>query len=338
MKLSKAIVFSEIGKVEYRDVPIPEQGEWDVTVEVESSAISIGTERWALLGKRPPGDVKFPCIPGYLSIGRIISKGKSVTNFNVGDRINYLAAKNPEGYTGNWMCGHVSPAVVNVNPNQDSWFGMPYVEKVPENISSELASLAGLSAVACRGIDMAKINPGDKVLLVGQGMIGHAASQICRILGAQTLAADTMDIRVDFSKKLAADRAVNTQKEDLAKAVKEFTSEKGADVIIDTTGSVAMINQEIEYLRPFGKFIFQGWYPPPNDVSIHKLHLKFTTAYYPCGHSGEAVRRCMDWLASGKLNLAPLISHRFSPKEAVEAYRLILDKPNEAMAVVFNWK
>ena len=77
MNTAKAIVFSAIDQVELRQVRLPEAGAWDVTVELEASAISLGTERWALLGQRPPGDVTFPCIPGYLSIGKIVAVGTS---------------------------------------------------------------------------------------------------------------------------------------------------------------------------------------------------------------------------------------------------------------------
>ena len=339
MNTAKAIVFSAIDQVELRQVRLPEAGAWDVTVELEAGAISLGTERWALLGQRPPGDVTFPCIPGYLSIGKIVAVGTSAAKrYQLGARINFLAARIPEGYGGNWMCGHLSPAVVNVDPDKLGAFaGMPYMETVPEGLAGETAALAGLAAVACRGIDMAQIQAGQTVVVVGQGVIGHAAAQICRKQGAKVLTADTMPPRVEWSRRFAADVAVNSKEQDLAQAVMDFTRGQGADVVIDTAGSAAMVNQEPPLLKRFGQLVFQGWYPPPSALDLHQLQLKFVRACFPCGHSGEAVRRCMQWLQSGELTLAPLITHRFRPEQAVEAYRLILDRPNEAMAVVFDW-
>lgn len=336
---ANAIIFSEINKVELRQVALPGMGEWDVLVELEASAISLGTERWALLGKRPPGDVTFPCIPGYLSIGTIVAAGeKAAAHYQSGERINFLAAQIPQGYGGNWMCGHLSPAIVNVDPAKLGVFaGMPYVERVPEGLASEEAALAGLAAVACRGIDMADIKPGQNVVVVGQGMIGHAAAQICRIKGARVLSADTMSARVALSERYAADKAVNSEENDLASAVAAFTENAGADVVIDTTGSATMIGLEVPLLKRFGTLVFQGWYPPPSSLDIHRMQGKFVRACFPCGHSGEAVQRCMQWLATGKLKLGPLITHRFRPEEALEAYRLIVDRPNETMAVCFDW-
>ena len=336
---AQAIVFSEINKVELRTVLLPQQGDWDLTVEMEFSAISLGTERWALAGKRPAGDTAFPCIPGYLSVGKVVGGGPSALKaFRPGERINWLSARIPEGYGGNWMCGHLNPAVVNVDPaNRGGFFGMPSADSVPEGVASEEAALAGLSAVACRGIDMANIEADEKVVVVGQGVIGHAAAQICRLKGAKVLTADTMPSRVEFSRQLAADVAVNSQVENLAEKIAAFTEGAGADVVIDTTGSMAMLDREIDYLKPFGKLVCQGWYPPPNTLNFHKMHMKLPQVFYPCGHSGKAVDRCMRWMQSSHLKLRPLITHRFKPEQAVDAYELMMNHPEEAMAIVFDW-
>lgn len=337
---AKAIVFSQPEKVEIRSVEVPEMTDWDILLELEASAVSLGTERWALAGLRPEGDVTFPCIPGYLSIGRVVEAGASARGrFSSGDRVNFLAAEIPSGYGGNWMCGHLSPAVVNGDPAKLGAFaGMPYVESVPQGLPSEEAALAGLAAVACRGIDMAGIQPDDRVVVVGQGMIGHAAAQICRLQGAKVLTADTIPDRVELSRRYAADCAVNSLEENLAKRTEEFTEGRGADVVIDTTGSVRMVQEEVEFLKRFGKLVFQGWYPPPSALDLHRMQLKFISALFPCGHSGEAVARCMRWMEEGKLCLQALITHRFRPEQAPEAYELILHRPQDTMGIVFNWE
>lgn len=337
---AKAIVFSQKEKVEILRVELPEMTDWDIRLELETSAVSLGTERWALTGLRPEGDVTFPCIPGYLSIGRVVEAGASAqSRFSHGDRVNFLAAEIPSGYGGNWMCGHLSPAVVNVDPAKLGAFaGMPYVESVPEGLASEEAALAGLAAVACRGIDMAGLQSGDRVVVVGQGIIGHAAAQICRLQGAKVLTADTISERVELSRRHAADCAVNSLEESLAKRIEEFTEGRGADVVIDTSGSAGMVQQEVEFLKRFGKLVFQGWYPPPSALDLHRMQLKFVSALFPCGHSGEAVARCMRWMREEKLRLQPLITHRFRPEQAPEAYELVLHRPQDTMGIVFNWE
>jgi len=337
---AKAIVFPEPKRVELRTVELPKLKEWDITVELETSAISLGTERWALTGQRPDGDVTFPCIPGYLSVGKVVDCGASAGSiYSCGDRVNFLAAEIPEGYGGNWMCGHLTPAIVNGDPSKlRSFAGMPYVEKVPVGLAGEEASLAGLAAVACRGIDMAAICSEDRVVVVGQGVIGHAAAQICRLRGARVLTADTMPSRVELSRRYAADVAVNSLEEDLAGRIAEFTEGRGADVVIDTSGSTKMIQQEVEFLKLYGKLVFQGWYPPPNTLDLHRMQLKFAQAVFPCGHSGDAVARCMRWMKEGLLRLQPLITHRFRPEQAAEAYDLVLNRPQETMGIIFNWE
>ena len=98
-----------------------------------------------------------------------------------------------------------------------------------------------------------------------------------------------------------------------------------------------MLDREIDYLKRFGKLICQGWYPPPNTMNFHKMHLKFPQVFFPCGHAGTAVSRCMRWIRRGHLQLKPLITHRFEPGQAVEAYDIVMNRPEEAMAIVFDW-
>lgn len=184
---------------------------------------------------------------------------------------------------------------------------------------------------------MAAINEGDRVAVVGQGLIGHAAAQICRLKGARVLTADTIPARVELSRLHAADRAVNSLEENLAERISEFTEGQGVDVVIDTSGSTEMIRQEVEFLKRFGKLVFQGWYPPPSGLDLHRMQLKFAHALFPCGHSGDAVARCMQWMREGKLSLLPLITHRFRPDQAPEAYNLVLNHPQDTIGIIFNW-
>jgi 2-desacetyl-2-hydroxyethyl bacteriochlorophyllide A dehydrogenase len=312
--------------------------EWDIKVELEASAISVGTERWALMGKRPKGDVTFPCIPGYLSVGKIVDKGSEVKGYDIGQRVNFVAARIPDGYTGNWMCGHISPALVNVNPeNIDPLWDLPYCEIVPEAVSAEVATFAGLAGVACRGIEMAGLKLGDNVVVVGQGFIGQMAAQICRLKGARVIAADILPGRVELSAKYSADFAVNSKEENLTEFVHSLYPD-GADVVIDTTGSDRMINEEISFLRMWGKLIFQGWYPGNSSLFLHNFQNNFVTAYFPSGHAGMAVRQVLQWMDDSKLVVEPLITHRFLVKDAIEAYDLVLNKPEEILGVLFTWE
>lgn len=339
---AKAIVFPAVGKVEIRSVELPPMAEDDVLVELDSSGVSVGTERWALLGKRPPGDVTYPCIPGYLSVGRIKEVGKQAAGFGykVGDRVNFFVAKTPQGYGGNWMTGHISPAVVNVNPaNISPAWDLPYCRIVPENLPTDVASLAALGAVACRGIEMAVPAIGESVLVVGQGVIGQLAAQICRLKGATVLTADIIDQRVAISAKLGADRAINSRTENLPAVVKELYPQ-GVDLMIDTASSAQLVNDLIAagLIKTGGRMVFQGWYPPPSGLNLHNLQNTLTRGvYFPSGHAGKAVAQVMRWMSQGVIQGEPLISHRFPIDRAAEAYKLVVDEPNKILGIVFDW-
>src|SRR5690348_8711502 len=105
---SKAIAVVGPKQVEVKYVDTPPVGEWDIKVELEVSAISVGTESHYIAN-----NTIFPFIPGYLNVGTIVETGKlASTLFQTGDRVTYFKHETPEGYDNQWMCGHMSPGVV----------------------------------------------------------------------------------------------------------------------------------------------------------------------------------------------------------------------------------
>jgi bacteriochlorophyllide a dehydrogenase len=333
---ARAVVFTGPRKVEVRDVPVPQTGEHDVAVETLASAISVGTERWALMGLRP--DVAFPCIPGYLGIGLVTGFGAKVTNFKVGDRVNFLAARCPDGYGGNWMCSHLARGVVSCDPAiYIPEADVPYCLLVPDGVPDEEAALAGLAGVSQMGVDMAQIQQGEKVAVFGLGPIGQFAAQLARLAGATVLAADVAECRIEIASKTGIDAALNVRATGFESNARQFAPQ-GFDVIIDTTGSADALNTEIAFLRNHGRFVFQGWYPGMSQLNLHNFTLKLTHALFPCGVRGGDVAKAMQLMADGKLLAAPLITHRWKPDDAPRAYDGVLENDPAALAQVFVWK
>jgi 3-hydroxyethyl bacteriochlorophyllide a dehydrogenase len=335
----KAIVFEQVGKAALREFEIPQPTPREVLATTLVSGVSVGTERWAFIGKRP--EIKFPNIPGYMGIARVTHVGTEAKarGYAEGQLINFGRARMPQPYADHsWMASHVSHAVVDVCvPDWDpQGFNGMQVERVPEGLDVMQASLTQLAAVALRGIEMATIPMGANVLICGLGVIGLYAVQICRLKGAIVAATDIVSSRLEIAQKFGA-QVINGKTEDL-KARSAQIAPKGFDIIIDTSSIPAVVNGLFPLLKQWGKFVFQGWYPPPSSFDFNALHMRLPTCFVPCGHTGRATAAAMRWAADGKLDTQSMITHVSRPEEAPAIYEMLARGADQSLGVVFDWR
>lgn len=338
---STAIVFTAPQTVELSTLELPQPTSRDLVVETECSGVSVGTERWAYIGKR--SEITFPNVPGYIGIGRVVEAGAEarLAGYTDGDRVNFFHSRLAGKFEGaSWMATHLSHAVVDigdatkVSPDQ---IDIHCCEKVPEGLDPVHAAMTNLGAVALRGIEMAGIPMGAKVLVVGMGLIGQYAAQIVRLKGAQVAVADIVPFRLQKAKENGADWVINSKEEDLARCAQEIAP-KGFDIIIDTSSSAAVVNGLFSLLRLRGKFIFQGWYPPPSGLDLNAAHLRLPSFHFPCAHSGRAVQAMMQWTRDGKIEVRNLITHIAKPSDAPKIYEQIAAGSEGLLGIVFDWR
>lgn len=321
----QAVIFAAQNKVEFGEVELPEVTPTSMLIKTTYSGLSVGTERWWLIGKRPEGF--FPSVPGYQGVGTVVGVGKHVRRFKVGDVVFFRKSRLPEPYGRSWMGSHISFAVCEEGD---------HVFKVPRGCDLREAALSALPAVSFMGIGMAKPRRGEFVVVIGQGMIGQCSAQICRHLGCFVVAADRLPLRVKLSAQYSADKAVNVDEEDLVKAVRELKP-NGADLVIETSGVAELADLCIELIRVRGRVCFQGWYPNCIPIHFHRAHAKWLTAYFPCSHTLQDQLRSLRLCKRGELQLLPLITHCFPADEAPKAYEMILNHPEEFVGVILDW-
>jgi len=337
---ANAIIFVNPGKATLGEVDLPEPTPRDIVIETEVSGISVGTERWAYLGKR--AEIAFPNVPGYMSVGRIVSAGEeaNAAGWHKGDSAFYFASRFAGEMEGkSWMGGHVSRAVVDVcsGRSHSGELAVHLCEHMPAGLAAEEAALLGLCAVAMRGIEMASVPAGANVLVCGLGVIGQFAVQVCRLKGARVTATDIIGLRLDIARKLGAAEVIDGKQENLAQRAAQIAP-AGFDVIIDTSSVVAVVNSLFPLLKMRGKFIFQGWYPPPSGLDLNAAHVKMPTAYFPCAHSAEHVATALEWAAAGWLRTAPLVTHTFTPAEAPRAYEMLGRGSDDFLGLLIDWR
>jgi 3-hydroxyethyl bacteriochlorophyllide a dehydrogenase len=336
---TQAIVFKKIGTAELERIKLPEPRPSDVVVENIVSGVSVGTERWAYIGKR--SEISFPNIPGYMGIGRITEVGEKASGwgYRKGMLINYFRGRLCPEHDKSWMGTHMAKAVVDVTPQKFDPLRLDVhnVEILPEGLSPRKAALAGLCGVAMRGIEMAQIPAGVKVLVTGMGVIGQYAAQVCSLKGARVCVADIDSFRLDIAGKTgAAEWIVNSSKEKLEEKSQDIAPD-GFDIIIDTSSKDTIVNTLFPLLKLRGKMVFQGWYPPPSSLDLSLASGYLPTFYFPCAHSGEAVANAMRLAAAGYLKSEELITHSFSPHDAKKLYQMIAENKEQFLGIIIDW-
>jgi 3-hydroxyethyl bacteriochlorophyllide a dehydrogenase len=336
-----AVIFTAPGTIALEKVALPDPRPSDVVVRLEVSGISVGTERWALLGKRP--EMAFPHLPGYMGIGTVVEAGADAAarGWKAGMGINFGSSRLPEPLCKNsWMGTHLADAVVDVCNGADTppgavpWFR---AEPVPAGLAPEDAALTQLCAVALRGIEMATIPAGGTVLVVGAGVIGQFAAQVCRLKGAQVMVSDVVPARLEIAARSGAEWTVNSRSEDLAARAKAVAP-NGFDVIIDTASIPAVVNQVMPLLRQRGQFIFQGWYPPPSPLDLNVFHSRLPACFFPCGHGGPHVATAMRWARDGRIDSRGLLTRLIRPDEAPGFYRHMADSSEAFLGAAIDWR
>ena len=354
---AQAIVFTGPRQVELRTIHVPELEPDDVLIRTVLTGISIGTERWYLINRYNPGANLYPVIPGYLRYGIVEKAGANVSadlrpGAAVyvglrGTRLDPADGLNPYG-----GC-HTSLAVVH---QRDAF-------PVPAGAIPAEAVLTGLAATSHYGVSLGKVGSEDLVVVIGQGMIGQMAAQICRLRGAKVITTDLIDKRVQLSGQYSADVALNPTRDSLPDAVARLRAQypvrlaphgtrplktsgeesrdvlrtQGADVVIDTSGNSRMFAEDVELVRREGRIIMQGYFPDPIPVYFHPTHQKAVSVIFPCAWDQVAQESVLAMLGRHELTIKPLITHTFKVADARSAYDLMVDSPGELLAMVLDW-
>ncbi len=334
MNVAKAIVAVESKKVEIREVELGPMGEWDIRVELETSAISAGTESYCLGEFGGNGD---PFILGYAPVGRIVEVGaKAADTFAVGERVSYFAPAPPVGI-GQGCGGHVSPAICHVDPESRDLLGPDtYVVKVPEGLASDRAAFGGVSAVSCMGVSLAEPKVGDKALVIGQGLIGHFAALHFKLRGAEVAVVDIHDNRLAMAKAGGMDHTINSANVDMVEAVRAIWPD-GADIIADSTGNYDVIDKSVDAIRYRGKYVFLAWCKGAN-FNLPKFHNRVSAAFFPWTLEGARVLHSWRLMDAGSLDVDHIISHRMPYTDAQKAFDLIYSSPDKFTGILLEWE
>lgn len=328
------IVFTGRMQVETRVEPVRDLAPNEVLVQSHKSLISTGTEgicfaRLFESGSHWEGWVKYPFYPGYCQVGRIVAVGSDVTDFHEGDRVATRT-------------GH----------RQYNILSSVHLHRIPDALQDEEATWFGLATIVQNGVRHVEHALGDAVAIVGSGPLGQLVVQYTRLLGArEVIAIDPAVKRIETACAHGATLGLNTRVEQAKDRVLEATEGIGADVVYDVTGNAAVLEHALPLVRRFGKLLVLGDTGSPSqqhltkDVMTRGLHIlaahdthapPVSSEYTPWSHK-QMIQLFFKYLVRGDMRTADLITHRFDPCNAPDAYGLLQEDRANTLGVVFDW-
>lgn len=355
------------GELYVDDVPVPSVSDGFVLVENKFSLISSGTERGtvkvaqaSLLGKaRQRPDLVAQVLNNIRKEGLAATLRKVQTKLDTLKALGYSSAG--VVLTSLDRNGHFRPGERVACAGQDyashaEMVAVPQnlVARIPDNVSFEEASFTTLGAIALQGVRQAEPTLGDRVCVIGLGLLGQLTCQLLRANGCHVFGIDLSTRLVDLARKHAADGAYLRSDPMLMKEADQFTRGRGFDSIIITAAAPSNDPIELasELARKKGKVIIVGSVKMdvPRDPHFYRkeLDLRMSCSYgpgrYDSGYEEEGqdypfayvrwteqrnMEAFLELMSKGSVNVRPLITHTFEIDQAVEAFELVTGKRDE---------
>ncbi|MBA4011422.1 MAG: alcohol dehydrogenase [Phenylobacterium sp.] len=338
----KAAVFVEAGRIVLEDKPIPDIGPLDALVRITTTTIC-GTDIHILKGEYP---VARGLTIGHEPVGVIEKLGSEVKGYHEGQRV-IAGAITPSGWSNACLCGCGSQDGAGTASGwkpMGGWkFGntidgcqaeyvrvpdaMANLAPVPDGLTDEQVLMCpDIMSTGFSGAQSGKVAIGDVVAVFAQGPIGLCATAGARLMGASTIiAVEREPARVAMAKTMGADHVVDFSATDPVAEILRLTNGRGVDVAIEALGTPGTFEACLAVLRPGGVLSSLGVFSSDLKIPLGAYaaglgdHTIVTTL---CPGGKERMRRLMEVVASGRINLQGLVTHRFKLDQIEEAYDL----------------
>src|SRR5215207_4738140 len=339
MDKMRANVFRGVNQFRVEEVERPHAGVGEAVIRVTLTTIC-GTDLHIVRGEYPvaPG-----LVIGHEPVGVIEELGEGVSGYTIGDRV-LVGAITPcgqcraclsghsaqcghgEGYEalGGWRFGNT------INGAQAEYLRVPYAQanlaKIPDELTDEqVVLLADIASTGFGGAESAGIKIGDSVVVFAQGPIGLCATAGAKLMGASLIIGiDGDEHRLAMSKRMGADVTLDYRDVDVVAEVKRLTG-GGADVAIEALGTQQTFESALRGLRPGGTLsslgVYSGKLQLPYEAFAAGIgdHRIVTTL---CPGGKERMRRLMEVVRHGRVDLTPLLTHTYPLDKMAEAYEL----------------
>jgi len=334
-------VMTEPGKIEFREVPIPEPAEGEVLVKIMEIGVC-GSDIHVYHGEHP--FTSYPVTQGHEVSGLVEKLGPGVSGLTVGQKVTIQ----PQVVCGEcWPCRHGKYNLcesLKVMGFQTTGVASHYfavdakkVTPLPETMSLEEGAMIEPLAVAVHAVRRAGDVTGRDICVLGAGPIGILVAQTAKGMGARrVMITDVSDVRLAKAKECGVDFCVNTKEKNFGEALVECFGPDKADVIYDCAGNNITMGQAVKYARKGSTIILVAVFAELGKIDLavlndHELDLNTSMMY-----RSEDYEKAIELADSGKVRLKPLISQRFPFRQYLDAYKYIDENRETTMKVLID--
>lgn len=337
MKNTKAILETP-GKMVIKDADMPTPKNDEVLIEVGYVGICgsdvHGFEHGPYI---PPKDPNQEIGLGHEVSGVVKNIGKDVTKFKIGDRVCI------EPGIPCYKCEYCMEGHYNVCPNVDFMATQPNYKgaltnylthpesmtfHLPDHMSLIEGALVEPAAVGIHAAKMAEDILGKSVVILGSGCIGLMTLQACKLKGATNIVMiDVLDNRLEKALDLGANAILKGDDPDLTAKVKELVGEYGADVVIETAGSIFTAKKALELVKRRGKILIVGTIPGDTPIDFLKINREVTiqTVFRYANDYSSTI----NLIASGKFDVESLADKFFDYADTQEAFEFSVNNKRD---------
>ncbi len=333
---TKQIVFTKPYTAELLDVEYLPPKENEVTVRLEYSAISSGTEKANYIGSRNGINVAedeeavFPRTVGYSAAGIVTDVGSAVNNIKIDDRVAVYWGKHKK----------------NITVNRKN------VIKIPDEVSTKEASMALISTFPLAAIRKTRFEIGESAMVMGLGILGIFAVQELKAAGAYPIiAVDPVNDRREFALKMGADYAFDPTEKDFAANVLALTN-GGVNVCIEVTGLGIGLIRALDCMKEMGRIALLGctrsskfeidYYGKVHGrgvslIGAHTLARPKVESSAGFWTDEDDLKTVLNLIKGGRLNFKDMICEIHSPEEAPTVFARLANEKNFPIGVLFDW-
>lgn len=335
----RALVLERQHEMALRDIDLPlEVGPGTVKIAIHTVGVCGSDVHYYTHGKIGPFVVNDPMVLGHEAAGTVIEVGAGVTNLKVGDRV----CMEPGIPDPNSRASRLG--MYNVDPAVTFWATPPihgvltsevvhpanYTFKLPDNVSFAEGAMVEPFAVGMQAATKARITPGDTAVVLGAGPIGTMVALAALAGGcARVIVADLAQPKLDIAARYQGIITVNIREKDVVAEVARLTEDWGADVVFECSGSPQAWKTIMALPRPGGVIVAVGLPVDPVAVDIASASTKELRIenVFRYAHQYD---RAIALIASGKVDLKPLISETFDFEDSVKAFdRAVEARPSD---------
>jgi L-iditol 2-dehydrogenase len=347
--MMKVFLVKEPNVAEIVEIEKPVPGPREVLAKVLHCGIC-GTDVSIADGTLNLGEGNSPIYPvriGHEWSGQVVELGSETRRLKAGDRI--ISDTYSCGECEYCLRGEVASCVEgrSIGTVGKCWPGA-FAEymliperlafRIPDNVPSDVAALVEPASVGLHCLSKTPIGPGTNLLVVGTGPISLGGMACAKGMGVgKTILAGRKDAKLAIGKKLGADILVNMDRENLYDVVMRETNGRGMDVVLDTTGAPALVNQSVALTRSSGFIGLPGFYEQRiNDFAIDNIIVRNCTLL-GSGGAPDMQRRILDMLTNGHIDLKPMITDRYPFTQVLEAFKAVKEKNDTRIKIMVDF-